>query len=198
MIIIVSFVTLDNIVFISNPDEMMTTSIHNVPVTVTTFGPAGTPQNLRESGANLLDTFCNSYPDTETHTLLPGFFGDNITELIEPKENLSRKQEDRVHGRAINQAGEDHEITVFNFFVRLIRQKNLSDTLLVMRTFEMDTKNPMNMKRRALTSLLPSINLTSVNTEAENDFVILVKNLGVVFVEVKGSTKDTMIRSAQK
>ena len=159
------------------------------PTTVTSFGPAGTQHDVRTAGANILNTFCHSYPDTETHSLLPKFFGDNITELMEPQENLSRRELDQFRGRLINQVGEGHELEVFNIFVRLIRQKNISPTLLILRKFEMDTNNPMNLnlKRNALHSLLPNINLKSVNTIAENDFVVLVKNVGVVCIEVKGS-----------
>ena len=50
----------------------------------------------------------------------------------------------------------------------------------------MDTKNPMDMKRDTLLPLLPN-------------FVILVKNRSIVFIEeAKGSTADNNIRSEEK
>ena len=63
---------------------------------------------------------------------------------MEPQENLSRRELDQFRGRLINQVGEGHELEVFNIFVRLIRQKNISPTLLILRKFEMDTNNPLS------------------------------------------------------
>jgi hypothetical protein len=168
------------------------------PKTVTTFGPAGTTLDVRESGANILVTFCHGFPETDKHSILPEYFGDNITELLEPLDNLSNKEKEQLRGRNINQTGEGHELVVFNLFVRLVRQINIPSTMLIMRTFEMDNKNPAKLKRRALLSLLPNIKFKKFDTNAENDYVVLLKTLGIVFVEVKGSTRDNNIRSAEK
>ena len=174
------------------------TSSQTSPGTVTTFGPAGTKHDIRQSGGNILENFCHGFPETEVHSFLPVYFGDNITELLEPLENLTKKEKAFLQGRNINQSGEGHELTVFNVFVRLVRQKNISPTMLIMRTFEMDNKNPVRLKRRALVSLLRNINFKKFDTNAENDYVILVNNLGVVLVEVKGSPRDNNVRSAEK
>ena len=62
------------------------TQTMSAPTAVAVFGPAGTPQDLRKSGANILETFCNFYLDTDRHSLLPTFFGYNITDLMEARD----------------------------------------------------------------------------------------------------------------
>ena len=76
---------------------------------------------------------------------------------------LSRPQEVSVRVRK-NQEGEKHENVVFNLFTKLIRQVDISPTLLIMRTFEMDANNPVGLKRMALMSELPGLNLKSAIT----------------------------------
>ena len=174
------------------------TTTTNKPKHITSAGPAGTKFSVREAGENILNNFCHGYPGTDVSSIIPNLFSGNITELMEPRSDLTQKEVDKFCGWRINQEGEKHEKMVFDMFNRLIRQPDTLPTLLILRTFEMDTKNAVGLKRRALMTELPGLNLKSAITTAENDFIALVKDCGVVFVEVKGSTTENNVISAEK
>ena len=67
-----------------------------VPPRVSTFGPAGSTPDVRNAGQDIMDNFCDHYPDTNNHSAIPHYFGGKITELMEPRANLTRREEGQI------------------------------------------------------------------------------------------------------
>ena len=67
--------------------------------------------------------------------------------------------------------------------------------MLVMRDFELDTKGKFNLKRSTLMSEYPSIKNISMRGQA--DYIVLLKDLGFVAIEVKRTLNVANIQKAK-
>ena len=172
------------------------------PIGMTSCGPAGSRyRSMEDAGAHILRQHCSGFPKTNESTMIPTI-GDTVyKEALRKRSNLSKKEDGQYSGMERNVRGELDEKIMADVLLKMIRQSDLSPAILVIRSFQVDQDNSKSLKRDALE--LEGIDLDDLDNagltlRGEHDFLILVKYLGIVFGEVKGSNSDGNITSAEK
>ena len=120
---------------------------------------------------------------------------DTTTDTI-PKPRLTRREEGKYIGLRNNQRGEMGENRVYAAIHQYIHT-NTADQFLVLKNLDLDNNNGKNIKANLLIHQLQT-DLSQVDMRGEHDFVVVVKDVGVILLEVKNSAAGTNISSAEK
>ena len=136
------------------------------PEKIRSFGPAGSKYNsVQEAGKWLLTTYCEGFPSTTQSFILPSFNEREVNELLEARPGADPN---KFRGMEIRQTGEEAENIVYNIIVRMIRQKNLTNPILVLKTFTMDQDNTKNLRKNALEDDIPDLDLDEIRERFHN------------------------------
>ena len=157
----------------------------------------GTYKDVFDAGRKNLILQAREFPYRSNSASLPPIFTTNFTERIDastgkpvirndlqnPTAALKYKERKKYEGIVANQAGNEGERIVFEKLNALVSQ-HPADAVLVMYNFEMNWP-----KFQALScdvpSTLPKLQFVKRNTMLQIDFLIIVRNIGLIFVEVK-------------
>jgi len=165
-------------------------------------GPAGTTyKNMTKAGEALMLTNAAKYVSGERSALLPPVLLTENPEPVDAAGNIipgpSIHATDKQYiGLNANQSGEATEKVFYRAFSKLACEEH-THTMLLMRSYKI---NPV--KCNALANEFPHVT-NDVNTlrhkTGEADFVILVRNIGAVFVEVKKTnTADALTKAIEQ
>ena len=161
--------------------------------------PAGQKYtSIQDAGRSTLETYCDKYPNTTSSFVIPNLFPSAFPDVIDnPQVSLTDKQKKQFDGFVRNLAGEREEYEIYLAFNSLTR-KSPAHPILVIWGLKFDSDNSRAIKRNALKSELPSIQLGPGEMSQEKDFIIFVRNCGVVFGEVKKSASEVNIEKAEE
>ena len=155
--------------------------IHHAPA-------GGKYSDIREAGEKTLATFCDNFPVSQSSFILPVLWETNHPENLKSEAEVSAADRPGLQGLERNIHGERAEYQLYRVLNSHIRQFP-ADSILAMLSYRLDNDNSRNLKKKAIQKELPQINLKDVNTHREHDAIIIVRNIGVVLVEVKTSAK---------
>jgi len=96
-----------------------------------------------------------------------------------------------------NLAGEREEYEMYLAFASIAR-KSPANPILVLWASKFDSDNGRAIKRKALIRELPSIQLGPEDMSQEKDFIIFIRDCGVVFGEVKRSATQVNIEKGEQ
>ena len=175
-------------------------------------------------GERVLNESCKKFPDGSTegsnHVLPPYYLTkhpETESDVNEAREAFDQQDEEYkkqkknkkhggiLRGMAVNQTGDLAEREVYKLLYNCKVQKGYE--FLSIHSFELDTKKqPRHQVQRpyesALRSELPSFP-PNIPLNIELDFLVLVRNVGVIGIEVKSSStsqnpKDNPLDKAEK
>ena len=158
------------------------------------------------AGDSIIKEYCTEYETakSESYMLPPAVHSqypeerDLATDTIpKPSYALSRGEEGKYIGLRNNQRGELGEQRVFDTLHQFIHAST-EDQFLVLKNLDLDNNNNLNIKAKLLIHQLQTINLSTVDMQREHDFVIVVKHIGIILIEVKTSATGNSISSAER
>ena len=88
--------------------------------------------------------------------------------------------------------------TVSDLFVKMVKQTDVSPPILVLKNVSIDNDHKSHTKETTLMHEIPGLDFQSLYTNGENDLLVLIQETGIALVEVKGSTKNTNVSSAEQ
>ena len=161
------------------------------------IGPAGSHYaSIHQAGNALLQTSAPAYLTDSGCHLLPPMLKNSYVEAVDdagvvPK---SRNADPNKHkGMLLNKAGEESEIKVFQAIDKFISENHNGHTLLVFHSFRYN-----NFKVDTIASAYPSVASAMLQfklrhtsgrmvgrVNGESDFMLVVKDVGVIHMEVK-------------
>ena len=173
--------------------KVQTTShIHNAPA-------GANYKSVLDAGRTMLQQHYQGYLEGKSHALLPPIFVNTYVEetaadgSIEPGPNTNPKDK-QLKGASINKRGEDFELLVFKYFERLLHDKDSSrfhDCHILWKGFTID-RYKMNALINDFPGVAPSVlkfrkkyTTKKGSTFGECDMVVLVKDVGLIVVEIK-------------
>ena len=63
-----------------------------------------------------------------------------------------------------------------------------NDQFIVLKNVDLDNHNDNSVKENELRKELPTIDLSHNNMKSEHDIVLIIRNVGVILLEVKASS----------
>ena len=163
-------------------------------------GPAGSSYTtIRSAGRLLLINHCEGFPNTSKSFILPPSSRNKYCEPCDqPRPDLTRKEENKLRGMSTNQDREKHEKAVSDLFVKMIKQTDVSPPILVLKNVSIDNDHKSHTKETTLIHEIPGLDFHALYAKGENDLLVLIQETGIALVEVKGSTKNTNVSSAEQ
>ena len=108
--------------------------------------------------------------------------------IPKPSRGLRIKAEqDQYTGNTINQTGEIAEYKVFRMLHQLCNVKQ-NDQFIVLKNVDLDNNNDNSIKEDELRMELPTIDLSHINMNSEHDIMLIIRNVGIILLEVKASS----------
>ena len=172
--------------------------------TTTTTAKLTTTPSMHIVGDNIIKRYCTEYYTTTTASyMLPPAVTSQYPEERDPttdtipkaSHRLTHGEKGKYIGLRNNQRGELSENRVYDAFHNFT-QAHTTDQFLVLKNLNLDNDNGNNIKAKLLIHQLKT-DLSLVDMRGEYDFVVIVKGVGVVFVEVKNSATGNNIPSAE-
>ena len=185
--------------------------IHNAPA-------GGVYTSIIEAGSDLLKTNCKAFYKGEAHAILPPIFVNKFTEergkdgLLIPSALVGndQKQMKLYSGETANQRGEDMELLVHRKIDKMLATENVDFKHLLLHRFNI-TKASIDVLSAEFPDIKSMIDSFYIECKGgprkrdiyqlgESDIVVLVQDVGVIAIEIKGSaTKLTAgIKQARK
>ena len=170
---------------------------------VSSCGPAGQNyESINDAGKQTLLQYFDTFPNTSHSFIVPPVFRTSYPESLDtpsktierPPRPLTKEEENKYLGIVLNSQGEQAECRGFQVFEKLVKQSN-HQPKIIFQGFKPDTTR--FAKRTALENEL-GMSLNHLKMQAEYDFLVLVKDLGVVLVEVKLKLSEQVLRKAQQ
>ena len=157
------------------------------------------------AGNDIIKNCCPGYETSTSSYILPPLFDSEYPEernphtlsIPLPSRHLTSSEYDRYTGICTNQRGEICENRVFTLFHQMT-YSNSSDTFILLRNLDLDNNNDNRVKENELIKELPYIDLSRVSMKGEHDFVMIIKDIGIVLIEVKSTIAGSSIKSAEK
>ena len=150
--------------------------------------------SILQAGKEWLKDFCFQFPNGSKSTIHPIIFDSKYKAARDKNNNipqnpcLKAKDKGKVIGLSVNQYGEMAEHQTYRLFYELTTREYSANTYLILRSFALDCDNGEDIRRNTLEKELGSINLTGIPTNGESDFVMMVKDIGIILIEVKTKT----------
>ena len=168
--------------------------------------------NIFHAGNQNLILYASSFPYQNTSATVPPFYTTEYPEQIDPttkkpvmRPDLQQPVTDQQHaerreyeGLVANQSGSECERIVFQHLQGVVDQQP-SDAILVLHDFQMNYPKlhalsidvPITLKE-----LKQFIEKESLDFQA--DFLVLVKNVGIILIEVKRSYNQESIDKSNR
>ena len=174
---------------------------------------AGTTfQSMEDAGQYILDVYCHNFPHTESSFILPPIFPttfpecrDSSTKEIVKRQlpPLTRKEENKFRGIQVRQVGDVRENIVFSSLKKLIVTKE-TNPMLVLNSYRYNyyVCEALTQQYRHISNEMEtfkkSFHVNYKNIHGEHDIVILIKRVGLVFVEIKTSSTPVNVVKAEQ
>ena len=168
--------------------------IHNAPV-------GAQYKSVWDAGRTMLQQHYQGFLQGTSHAFLPPIFANTYVEeisadgSIKPGSTINPK-DSQLKGASINKKGEDFELRVFQRFEHILNSKDddsvFQDCHMLWKGFAIDSfkvnallkDHPLLQKE--ISQFRKKYTTKRATTFGECDMVVLVKDIGLVVVEIKG------------
>ena len=166
---------------------------------ITNSAPAGAfYRNIFHAGHQNLNLHARQFPYQPNSAILPPIYTSKYTERIDPATNKPVPRPDLVNPTTAQQheewkhyeglvgthSGSEAEWLMFQQLDAMV-QKQSSDAILVLHSFAMNEPKMQALSIDVPTTLQKLQHFRNHGTKFEADFLILVRNVGIIVVEVK-------------